>query len=93
MIYAGGKFYAIEINDQPMVSDKWFEACARWVGLDKGQCLNAIFLSGIARNLREGMLKKSIPSALKRVIPIKLYERLCYRASTGKDMISSIYDI
>jgi D-alanine-D-alanine ligase-like ATP-grasp enzyme len=34
VIYAGGKFYAIEINGQPMVPDMWFEACARGVGLD-----------------------------------------------------------
>jgi hypothetical protein len=68
VIYAGGKFYAIEINGQPMVPDMWFEACARGVGLDKGQYLNAIFLSGIGKNLRVGKQKKSIPSALKRVL-------------------------
>ena len=93
VIYAGGKFYASEINGQPMVPDKWFEACARGVGLDKGQYLNAIFLSGIARNLRERKLKKKYPICLEKGITIKLYERLCYRTSTGKDMISSIYDI
>jgi hypothetical protein len=49
-----------------MVPDKWFEACARGVGLDKGQYLNAIFLSGIARNLREGMLKKKYPICLEK---------------------------
>jgi len=76
VIYAGGKFYAIEINGQPMVPDKWFEACARGVGLDKEQYMNAIFLAGISRNRREGNLKKCIPSALKRVIPIEMYERL-----------------
>jgi len=36
VIYAGGKFDAIEINGQSMVPDMWFEACARGVGLDKG---------------------------------------------------------
>jgi len=65
VIYAGGKFYAIEINGQPMVTDKWFEACARGVGLDEAQSLNAIFLSGIARNLREGILKKKYPICLE----------------------------
>jgi hypothetical protein len=60
-----------------MVLDMWFEACARGVGLDEVQYLNAIFLSRLARNLREGKLKKGIPSDLKKLIPVKLYEKLC----------------
>ncbi len=49
LIMAGGKIYAIEINGQPMVPDRWFAACARTKNLDDDQYLNAIFWAGLVR--------------------------------------------
>jgi hypothetical protein len=77
LILAGGEFSAIEINGQPMVPDPWFEACARGAGLDEIGYLNAIVLAAIARYVREGRRGISIPSAMRELIPIGLYESLC----------------
>jgi len=56
VMYANGKFYAIEINGQPMIPDKWFEACAQGVGLNTAQYINAIFFAGLQRNIHAGYL-------------------------------------
>jgi hypothetical protein len=48
-----GKIYAIEINGQPMVPDRWFAACARTKNLDDDQYLNAIFWAGLVRTARQ----------------------------------------
>ena len=69
VIYANGQFYAIEINGQPMVPDKWFEACARGVGLDSLQYVNAIFLAGIVRNFEQGKVDLIIPLEMKQILP------------------------
>jgi len=46
---ADGELWAIEINGQPMIPDRWFAACAAGGGMDKSQYLNAIFLAAIER--------------------------------------------
>jgi len=66
---ANGKFYAIEINGQPMIPDKWFEACAQGIGLNKTQYLNAIFFAAIQRNIHAGYHHLKVPEKLNRLLP------------------------
>ena len=76
MIFADGELFAIEINGQPMIPDKWFEECARGLKLDTDQCINAIFLAGLMRNIKEGKINIQIPSGLRGVLPAEIFERL-----------------
>jgi len=76
MIQAEGKIYAIEINGQPMIPDKWFEACASGVGLDSDQYLNAIFLASIVRNNYQGKSNLNIPVKMKQHLPKLILERI-----------------
>ena len=66
---ANGKFYAIEINGQPMIPDKWFEACAQGIGLNKTQYLNAILFAVIQRNTHSGYHHLKVPEKLNRLLP------------------------
>ena len=66
---ANGKFYAIEINGQPMIPDKWFEACAQGIGLNKTQYLNAILFAAIQRNIHAGYHHLKVPEKLNRLLP------------------------
>jgi D-alanine-D-alanine ligase len=70
------KLYAIEMNGQPMVPDRWFEACSREVGLDDVQYINAIVLAGIASNARTGHADISIPREMTQLLPQRILERL-----------------
>jgi len=47
--FADGKFWAIEVNGQPMVPDPWFEACASHAGLGERDYITAIVLAAIRR--------------------------------------------
>ncbi|MBP6086934.1 MAG: hypothetical protein KA449_01865, partial [Pelolinea sp.] len=69
VMHVNGKFYAIEINGQPMIPDKWFEACAQGVGLNKTQYLNAIFFAGIQRNIHAGYHHLKVPEMLNKLLP------------------------
>jgi D-alanine-D-alanine ligase-like ATP-grasp enzyme len=71
-----GKLYAIEINGQPMVPDRWFEACSREAGLDEVQYINAIVLAGIIGNARTGHAYISIPREMAQLLPSPILERL-----------------
>lgn len=71
-----GKLYAIEMNGQPMVPDRWFEACAREAGLDEVQYLNAIALAGIASNAKIGHAYITMPREMAKILPIQILERL-----------------
>ncbi len=42
LVFAGGKFWAIEVNGQPMIPDSWFESCALYAGLDEKAYIAAI---------------------------------------------------
>jgi len=42
LVFAGGKFWAIEVNGQPMIPDSWFESCAQYAGLDEKGYIAAI---------------------------------------------------
>jgi D-alanine-D-alanine ligase-like ATP-grasp enzyme len=71
-----GRLYAIEMNGQPMVPDRWFEACSREAGLDGVQYINAIALAGMAKGARRGRTRLAIPSKLRRMLPEAIVERL-----------------
>jgi D-alanine-D-alanine ligase len=71
-----GKLYAIEMNGQPMVPDRWFEACACEAGLDSRQYLCAILLSGIVGNAETGHAFIPIPREMERILPRRIYEKL-----------------
>jgi D-alanine-D-alanine ligase-like ATP-grasp enzyme len=49
IILADGKFWALEVNGQPMMPDPWFDACAAASGLDPYQAIRRVFASAIAR--------------------------------------------
>lgn len=80
LIRADGKLHAIEINGQPMVPDRWFEACSRSVGLNQDQYINAIFLAGIIRNMRQGMGNIHVPYDMQRMLPKSIYQLLTMNA-------------
>ena len=50
IIYANKQLFFIEINGQPMIPDKWFEACAEFAGLRKNEYINEIIKAAISRN-------------------------------------------
>jgi len=54
LAFASGRFWAIEINGQPMVPDPWFEACARGAGLDERDYIAAIVGSALKRRRAPG---------------------------------------
>lgn len=76
VIYAGGQLYAIEINGQPMIPDKWFELCALGGGLNAHQYLLAIFLAGIVRNNQQGPSQLPIPLEMKQNLPENTFNDL-----------------
>ena len=76
VIYAGGQLYAIEINGQPMIPDKWFELCAFGGGLNAHQYLLAIFLAGIVRNNQQEVSQLIIPQKMKRNLPENIFKHL-----------------
>ncbi|MEA5077148.1 MAG: hypothetical protein VB013_01140 [Anaerolineaceae bacterium] len=78
VLYANDQFYAIEINGQPMIPDKWFEACCKDACLDHDQYLNAIFLAGIVRNQLNGTLKTKIPTLIKQCLPESVFNALTH---------------
>lgn len=53
MAFASGKFWAIEVNGQPMIPDSWFESCARYAGLDEKRYITAIIEAAIRRVFTE----------------------------------------
>jgi D-alanine-D-alanine ligase len=75
MILSEGRLYAIEVNGQPMVPDRWFELCARDSGLDQDQYINAIFLAAISRISREGRGRPP-PEAMRELLSRETYEIL-----------------
>jgi D-alanine-D-alanine ligase len=77
MLMAEGKLYAIEINGQPMLPDKWFAACARSKNMRDDQYINAIFLAGMVRHVRQKSAKRDIPMEMQKFLPEKIYNQLC----------------
>ena len=77
MLMAEGKLYAIEINGQPMLPDKWFAACARSKNMRDDQYVNAIFLAGMVRHIRQRLAKNDIPIEMQKFLPEQIYHQLC----------------
>ena len=69
VMHANGRFYAIEINGQPMIPDNWFEACAQGIGLNKTQYLNTILFAAIQCNMHAGYHHLKVPEKLNRLLP------------------------
>ena len=76
IILGSDRLNAIELNGQPMVPDRWFEACAAGAGLDAGQYLKAIVFAGMARILEEGQSFMRIPAQLAASLPEAVLKRL-----------------
>lgn len=76
MILADGKFFAIEINGQPMIPDKWFNECAKGCQLSIDQYINAILLSGLVRNNHKRRNNLPIPTKLRKLLPAKVFRDL-----------------
>jgi D-alanine-D-alanine ligase-like ATP-grasp enzyme len=71
-----GKLYAIEMNGQPMLPDRWFEACAMEAGLDGRQYLQAVVLAGIDGNAETGHAFIKVPREMEKSVPRGVFERL-----------------
>lgn len=76
IIRAHGELFAIEINGQPMIPDRWFEACACSAGLNHEQYINAIFLAGINRLRLSGNQRVFIPQEMQDLLPRAVYNIL-----------------
>ena len=76
LIEADEKLYAIEINGLPMIPDKWFAVCARGVGLDSEQYINAIILAGIARVKKDRQRRLRVPPQMAQILPTPIYAML-----------------
>jgi len=61
-IYAlNGAFWAIEINGQPMIPDRWFGNAARLNGLSESQYLVGIVAAGYRRLKAQGVIRADFP--------------------------------
>ncbi len=69
LIMADNNLYAIEINGLPMIPDLWFEVCARGVGLDANQYLNAIVATGIMRGQQKDPARHKVSQSIIRTLP------------------------
>jgi len=76
ILRADGKLYALEINGQPMIPDKWFEICSSGAGLDNTQYINAIFFAGILRNIASGFKGLKVPESMTNILPADINKRL-----------------
>lgn len=72
----GEKLYAIEINGQPMIPDKWFKKCASGKGLNATQYIQAIYLAGIMRNFKGRRQPINILTQIKKRLPAMTYSQL-----------------
>lgn len=69
VIMAEEKLFAIEINGQPMIPDRWFEMCSAGAGLEPDQYLYAVFLAAIVRNNAQGSGHLDIPPEMVDLLP------------------------
>jgi len=58
VIHANGNLYAIEINGQPMIPDRWFEEAAGFAGISEAQYLVGIVAAGYRRLRAQGKANK-----------------------------------
>ena len=66
--YADKRLWAIEINGQPMIPDRWFAGAAALDGLSEAQYLVAIIAAGYRRLRREGKIDKPFPEAAEALL-------------------------
>lgn len=76
ILLANKRLYAIEINGQPMIPDKWFTECAKGAHLNTEQYINAIVLSALVRNNQKRKAVLPIPGKLRQSLPPKVYREL-----------------
>jgi hypothetical protein len=60
-----------------MLPDKWFAACAHSENMGDAQYVNAIFLAGMVRHVRQKLAKSNIPIEMQMLLPEQVYHRLC----------------
>lgn len=90
ILMTGDQLYAIEINGQPMVPDKWFEMAASGAGLNSEQYMAAIFLAGIERNIRKGVGHLSLPEKMENFLPEEIFKQLTRNQIAFNEGISLI---
>ena len=76
------KLYAIEMNAQPTLPSRLFQACARENGLDEMQYIEAIALAGIIGNAQTGHAFIAVPREMAKVLPKPVFERLTKRSTS-----------
>ncbi|MGA2546603.1 MAG: hypothetical protein ABSF43_08660 [Rectinemataceae bacterium] len=76
IIEAGAELFAMGINCQPMVPDRWFESCASCAGLGPNNYPVAIVLAAVARLQREGRSLPPIGDRLRSLLPAKAAEAI-----------------
>jgi len=54
--FADGRFWAIEINGQPMIPDAWFKSAAEFAGFSEEQYLMGIIVAGYRRLKAQGRI-------------------------------------
>ncbi|HOV93729.1 MAG TPA: hypothetical protein PLT87_02495 [Spirochaetales bacterium] len=67
-IYANGVFWAIEINGQPMIPDRWFENASSLNGLSESQYLVGIVAAGYRRLRAQGLIDVDFPQDAKTLL-------------------------
>jgi D-alanine-D-alanine ligase len=75
-LMSGGELYAIEVNGQAMIPDRWFEACAKGSGLGDERYLAALFLAAIERCRAAGFPLPETPERLRAPFSDEELERL-----------------
>lgn len=66
--FADGKLWAIEINGQPMVPDRWFEGAVRFAGLSEAQYLVGIIAAAYRRLRKEGRIEEPFPERAQELL-------------------------
>lgn len=59
MVYSNEQLFAISVNGQPLLPDRWFKTCASVGGFSEQEYIPAILLAAIKRN------RLTVPEALK----------------------------
>lgn len=85
--FADGKFWAIEINGQPMIPDPWFEGAAGFAGISEAQYLVGIVASGYRRLLAQGKLATAFPEEARALLE---GTRLAENLSIGKQLAKNL---
>jgi len=66
--FADGKLWAIEINGQPMIPDRWFEGAVQFAGLSEAQYLVGIVAAGYRRLRSENRIAEPFPEGAQALL-------------------------